>query len=103
VMAALQAEGITAGVVQNTEDMLRHDPQLEARGFFERIPHNVKGEVIAGGIPLGLTGTPGSTPHAGEARGQENEYVFRELLGLDKEEYARLVECGAIETFDDVR
>ena len=101
VMAVLQAEGIAAGVVQNTEDQLHRDPQLAARHFFERIPHNVKGEVIAGGVPLGLTGTPGSTPHAGEARGQENEYVFRDLLGLGEEEYARLVGCGAIEIFDD--
>ncbi len=103
VMAELQAEGIAAGVVQNTEDQLHRDPQLAARRYFERIPHNVKGEVTACGIPLGLTGTPGSTPHAGEARGQENEYVFRELLGLGKAEYDRLVGRGAIETFDDDR
>jgi crotonobetainyl-CoA:carnitine CoA-transferase CaiB-like acyl-CoA transferase len=103
IMAELQAEGVAAGVVQNTEDQLYRDPQLAARDFFERIPHELKGEVIANGIPLGLTGTPGSTPHAGEARGQDNEYVFRELLGLDHAEYGRLVASGAIETFDDER
>ena len=100
-MGVLQAEGIAAGVVQNTEDQMRRDPQLAARNYFEKIPHRVKGEVIAGGIPLGLTGTPGRTPHAGEARGGDNEYVFRELLGLGAEEYDRLVGQGAIETFGD--
>ena len=101
VMETLQAAGIAAGVVQNTEDQLRRDPQLEARRYFERIPHLVKGEVTAVGIPLGLTGTPGHTPHAGEARGQENESVFRGLLGLDQEEYDGFVDLGVIETFDD--
>lgn len=98
VMKEFQAAGIAAGVVQNAEDQLRRDPQLAARHYFERIEHVVKGEVIAAGIPLGLTGTPGRTPHAGEACGQENEYVFRDLLGLGEAEYDRLVALGAIES-----
>ena len=100
-MAALQTAGVAAGAVQNTEDQLRRDPQLAARGYFEKIPHGVKGSVTANGIPLGLTGTPGRSTGAGAARGQENESVFRELLGLSQREYLRLVELGAIETFDD--
>ena len=101
VMSALQEAGIAAGAVQNTEDMLERDPQLRERSFFERIEHFKKGTVIASGIPLGLTGTPGWTRHAGEAIGQDNEYVFREVVGISAEDYAQYVAAGAIESIDD--
>jgi crotonobetainyl-CoA:carnitine CoA-transferase CaiB-like acyl-CoA transferase len=98
VMAAMQGVGIAAGVVQNTQDQLRRDPQLAARGFFEEIPHLKKGVVTASGIPLGLTGTPGATTRAGEAIGQDNEYVFREIVGLSAEQLQGYVASGAVET-----
>ena len=97
VMARLQAAGVPAGVVQTTEDQKERDPQLAARHYLETIPHAIHGEVIANGMPLGLTGTPGKTPHAGEPIGGDNEYVFREILGISAEEYERLVRKGAIE------
>jgi benzylsuccinate CoA-transferase BbsF subunit len=97
VMAVLQKAGVPAGVVQTTEDRFRRDPQLAARGFFEEIPHFAKGTVVADGIPLGLTATPGRTLTAGAAQGQDNDYVFGELLALAPDEVARLVACGAIE------
>ncbi len=98
VMHLLQQAGIAAGVVQNVEDQVRRDPQLAGRHFFEEIPHAKKGRVVATGIPVGLTGTPGRTTGAGIALGQDNEYVFRQLLGLTAEEMAEYVAAGAIET-----
>jgi crotonobetainyl-CoA:carnitine CoA-transferase CaiB-like acyl-CoA transferase len=97
VMSTLQAAGIAAGVVQTAEDQYHRDPQLAARGFFEQIDHLKKGTVVATGIPLGLTGTPGRTGRAGAAIGQDNDYVFGEILGLSEEERRRLIEAGAIE------
>ena len=93
----LQAAGITAGAVQNTEDQYRRDPHLEERQFFESIHHLVKGTVVATGIPLGLTGTPGHTRRAGAGMGEDNRHVFRDLLKLSESEYADHVEAGAIE------
>jgi len=98
VMQVLQQAGIAAGAVHTVEDEVRRDPQLAARQFFERIPHARKGEVLAAGIPLGLAGTPGRTPHTGGAIGAHNEEVLHEVLGLTDEEIARLVACGALET-----
>jgi crotonobetainyl-CoA:carnitine CoA-transferase CaiB-like acyl-CoA transferase len=97
VMHRLQAVGVAASAVQTTEDQLERDPHLAARGFFERIAHEKKGEVIVDGIPLGLTGTPGFTAHAGEPIGRDNDYVFGEVLGLSAAERARLEKLGAIE------
>ena len=93
----LQAIGLCAGVVQNTEDQYLSDSHLKARTAFEQIPHLKKGEVTAVGIPLGLTGTPGRTTRAGAALGEDNATVFRDLLELSEAEYAQFVEAGAIE------
>jgi crotonobetainyl-CoA:carnitine CoA-transferase CaiB-like acyl-CoA transferase len=97
VMEVLQRAGIAAGVVQNTEDQYRRDPQLSARDFFEEIDHLKKGKVVATGIPVGLTGTPGRSGRAGAAVGQDNDYVFGELLGMSPEEIRQCIEVGAIE------
>ena len=96
-MERLQAAGVPAGAVQNPQDLLERDPQYAARGFLEEIPHAKKGTVVASGTPLGLTETPGRTPHAGEAIGQDNVYVFRELLGLSETEWHEATQRGAIE------
>jgi crotonobetainyl-CoA:carnitine CoA-transferase CaiB-like acyl-CoA transferase len=97
VMTTLQAAGVAAGVVQTIEDQLRHDRQLAARHFFETVDHERKGTVVANGIPLGLTGTPGRTGHAGRAVGADNAYVFGELLGMTAEEIQRGIAAGVIE------
>jgi benzylsuccinate CoA-transferase BbsF subunit len=98
VMAALQEAGIAAGVVQNTEDQMRSDRQLAARGFFEKVPHLVKGEVIATGVPLGLTGTPGRSGRAGAGLGRDSDAVFGELLGMSRQEIQECIAAGVIET-----
>jgi len=97
VMAAMQQAGVPAGVVQTTQDIYERDLHLAARGFFEEIEHLVRGRVTASGIPLGLSGTPGKTTHAGEEIGRDNEYVFREIVGVTLGELRRLQEIEAIE------
>ena len=96
-MERLQAAGVPAGVVQDARDQLERDPQLRARGHFERVPHLVKGSVVANGVPLGLTGTPGRSGASGAAVGEHDQEVFRGLLGLSEDEYRSAVEDGAIE------
>jgi len=97
VMERCQRAGVAAGVVQSAEDMLRRDPQLAARGFFETIPHFKRGQVVASGIPLGLTATPGRTTHAGSSVGHDNAYVLREIVGLTQAEYDAALAAGAVE------
>jgi len=97
IMAAARELGMAAGVVQNTEDMFERDVQLEARQFFEDIPHYKRGQVTATGIPLGLTRTPGKTLQAGSSIGHDNGPVFREILGLSQDEIDRFAARGAIE------
>ncbi len=100
VMTSLQSAGIAAGVVQNIEDLARRDPHVAARGIFEEIEHAKKGRVTATAIPLGLTATPARTGIAGAAVGQDNAYVFGELLGMTAEEIRACIDAGAIESAD---
>ena len=97
----LQSAGLAAGAVQNTEDQYTLDPHLAARGYFESIHHLTRGEVVAPGMPLGLTGTPGRTKRAGADIGEDNAYVFQDLLGLSETEYAEHVAAGTIEEESD--
>jgi len=100
VMDLLQRAGVPAGAVQDTRDQHERDPHLAARGFFEELEHYKKGRVTATGIPLGLG--PRTRPRlpAGAALGQDNTYVFREILGLSADEFREHVEAGAIEMSD---
>ncbi|MBW2418416.1 MAG: CoA transferase [Deltaproteobacteria bacterium] len=101
VMARLQEAGIAAGVVQTVEDQIQADPQLAERHFFESIDHLAKGSVLATGIPLGLTGTPGRSERAGGAIGEDNDHVFGKLLGMSEAEIEGHIEAGAIERRED--
>jgi crotonobetainyl-CoA:carnitine CoA-transferase CaiB-like acyl-CoA transferase len=86
--------------VQTVADLVR-DPQLAARGVFEEVAHRVKGTVVATGIPLGLTGTPGRTGPSGAVVGQDNEAVLGGLLGMSAAEIQDLIACGALEPAAD--
>jgi crotonobetainyl-CoA:carnitine CoA-transferase CaiB-like acyl-CoA transferase len=97
VMHAMQAEGIAAGVAQTAEDLWQNDQQLAARGFYETIPHLKRGTTVVAGVPLGLTGTPGRSGPSGQAVGEDNDYVFRDVLGLTEAEIEAYTETGAIE------
>ncbi len=96
VMAILQRAGLAAGVVHTVADLVR-DPQLVGRGFFETVRHVTRGEVVATGIPLGLTETPVRTGLAGQTIGHDHAYVFGEILGMSAAEIRAAVESGAIE------
>lgn len=95
VMSLLQGVGLAVGVVQDAADLAR-DPQLEARGFFIGLEHPVLGETLSDGSPVRLSGTSASFQRAAPLLGQDNEYVYRQLLGMSGGEFARYVEEGII-------
>lgn len=98
VMQILQGGGIAAGVVQDVQDQWAHDPHLKLRHYFEKILHEKKGRVVAPGLPLGLSETPGKTQHAGRAVGADNRAIFCGLLGLDDKKFNQLQTSGIIQT-----
>ncbi|MBI4296712.1 MAG: CoA transferase [Chloroflexi bacterium] len=90
VMAWLQQHGVPAGVVQSAQD-LANDPQLKARGFFLR-----SGDAIADANPIRLSETHAHYERAAPSPGQDNDYVFGELLGMTANEVDSLRQDGVI-------
>ncbi|HZP46610.1 MAG TPA: CoA transferase [Candidatus Binataceae bacterium] len=96
LMNRLQRRGIPAAAVQNAADRCERDAQLKARGYFVPLPHSEIGTWAVenfparfGAMPVEVGGLPGrGAPMIGE----DNDYVYRELLGLSPEEIATLQE-----------
>jgi crotonobetainyl-CoA:carnitine CoA-transferase CaiB-like acyl-CoA transferase len=96
LMERLQQRGVPAGAVQNAADRYDRDPQLKARSYFVPLPHSEIGTWPIEGFPARFQNTPinvGSVPgRAAPMMGEDNDYVYRELLGLTPEEIATLKE-----------
>jgi len=94
-MAWLQKQGVAAGVVQSASD-LAQDPQLNERGFFIELDHPELGKTISDAVPIRLSETPARYSRAAPLLGQDNEYVYGELLGLSETELTELKKQGII-------
>jgi benzylsuccinate CoA-transferase BbsF subunit len=95
VMALLQRQGVAAGVVQTASDLAK-DPQLRERDFFIELDHPELGKTISDGVPIKLSNTPARYTRASPVLGQDNDYVYGELLGMKQNEMAKLAEQGII-------
>ncbi|MFP6578523.1 MAG: CoA transferase [Myxococcota bacterium] len=86
----LQSFGVPAAPVSNVADLIE-DPQYRARETFVEVNHPLGfTETIYGAyVKLGRSTV---TVRPGPMIGQDNERVFRELLELSPERYAKLVE-----------
>ncbi|MGW6907473.1 CoA transferase [Streptomyces sp. NPDC054940] len=92
----LQARGIPAGAVQDGRELVEHDPQLRARGFYVRKEHPVAGAFLHEGLPIRLTGTPGSIRRPAPVLGADTDEVLREVAGLSAERLRSLHAAGVL-------
>jgi crotonobetainyl-CoA:carnitine CoA-transferase CaiB-like acyl-CoA transferase len=91
----LQAAGVAAYPVHSNKD-LAEDPHLNARRFFSLKQHPVVGVRKHTGIPWRMSATPCEVWRAAPLLGEDNEYVFCQLLGLSKDELDRLTRAGVV-------
>ena len=96
LMGHLQSFGVPAGVVQSPEDM-HADPQLKHRGHYWRLNHTVMGERTYDGPAFRLSKTPSELTKAAPCLGEDNAYVYRDVLGLSEDEFVELLADGAFE------
>ncbi len=104
-MESLQQAGVPASVVSQGQD-LHSSPHLAAREFYQPSPYYVaqrgtpayeweEGESIASGSPVRMSETPLEFGHYSNI-GEDNDYVFQEILGMPEPEVRRLEENGAL-------
>ncbi len=85
----LQAVGVAAAPVLNVADLLA-DPHYKARETFVEVDHPLGfKETIYGAYVK--TSTTEAKVHPGPWIGQDNERVFKEILGMPAEKYEKLV------------
>jgi len=94
IMELLQGAGIPAGPSFNIEEVV-NNPHLKERGFFVAPEHAEVGKWVLPGVPWKLSSSPLKVEGA-PLLGQDNEYVFCDLLGIPIEEFAELVGEGVI-------
>jgi crotonobetainyl-CoA:carnitine CoA-transferase CaiB-like acyl-CoA transferase len=96
LMHRLQAAGIPAGAVQNSRDLVEVDPQIAERGTFFELDHPVIGPALFEGQPMRFSRTEPDNWRSAPLLGEDNDYVFGDLLGLSADEIADLQDRGAI-------
>ena len=96
-MHLLQAAGVAAGVVQTGQDMAENDPHLRERGLFQKVPDAAGVMRTIERAPYKLSLTPGSVTRGAPEFGADQDFVLREILGVDDEELAEMAIAGAFD------
>ncbi len=95
VMRALQGAGVAAGPVMDQRDAY-NDPHLKERGMFQEASQEDTGAHPYPRAPYTMSQTPPDI-HRGPVRlGEDNEYVYKTVLGYSEAEYAELEAQGHI-------
>jgi benzylsuccinate CoA-transferase BbsF subunit len=89
VMIIMQNSNIPAGVVQNAKD-LAHDQQLRAASFFVDISISGQPKMTTEATPIRMKDNPVINYQLAPQAGQDNDYVYRELIGLGQKELIKL-------------
>jgi crotonobetainyl-CoA:carnitine CoA-transferase CaiB-like acyl-CoA transferase len=98
LMLALQSAGVPAGVCQTAEDRCDHDPQLSHLEWLTEVTGSKIGRWPVAEVPVKLSESPafagGRIDRGAPCYGEDNEYVYGELLGMTKREIADLAAEG---------
>ena len=92
----MQKWGVPSGIVKSPEDM-HDDQQLRHRGHYWKLDHPVMGERTYDSPAFKLSKTPAELTKAAPLLGEDNEYVFKQILGMSDEEFTGLLIEGVFE------
>jgi len=91
VMEILQRVGVAAVPSFSNEDLF-NDPHCQKREYLVPVQHPEVGQVFAIAPPWKFSATPARVTGPAPLLGEHNDYVFGELLGMSKDEIAKLAE-----------
>ena len=97
IMEMMQKAGIPSGVVKTSEDLL-NDPQMKHREHFRQLEHPEIGIHSYHAPAYKLSKTPCDINRAAPTLGQDNAYVYKEILGFSDDQIADMLAEGAITT-----
>ena len=99
-MLALQRAGVPAGVCQTAGDRCDHDPQLAALKWLTEVTGTKIGRWPLAEVPVKMTESPayigGRLDRGAPCYGEDNAYVYGELLGMSSQEIKTLADEGVI-------
>lgn len=93
--AALTSAGIPWGPVNTVADVVGSE-QIASREMMLDVTHPTLGVIKLPGIPVKLSKTPGAVRKAPPLVGEDNDAIYRELLGFSAERISQLKAEGAI-------
>jgi crotonobetainyl-CoA:carnitine CoA-transferase CaiB-like acyl-CoA transferase len=100
LMAELQTVDVPAGICETTQDRFEWDPQLEHLRWTMEFEQSEVGRWPAKTPPTWFSETPayqgGIADRHGPNYGEDNDYVYGEVLGLSRPEIARLTDEGIV-------
>ncbi|QIE57249.1 CoA transferase [Pikeienuella piscinae] len=91
----LNEHGVPCGLIYKAEDMIA-DPHFKAREAIVEVDHPQFGKMKMQNVAPRLSETPGAVRHVGPELGEDNDYVYGDLLGLDVAKRAALRANGVI-------
>ena len=91
----LQKEGIMAGHVMHEVHAYR-DPHLQDRDFFVEVTHPEIGTYSTPGPTYRMSKVPFLIRKPPVRLGEDNDYIYREVLKVSEQEYDRLKDLGQI-------
>lgn len=94
---ALQQHGIAAYPVRDGRDLVDHDPQLTARGFYPTQHHPIAGNIKVEGPVHHLVATPPVLDRPAPLLGEHTDELLTELLDLSPAELRRLRDEGVLQ------
>ncbi|MFC1971569.1 CaiB/BaiF CoA transferase family protein, partial [Chloroflexota bacterium] len=97
VMDLMQAQGVPAGIASTGED-LYNDPQLKHREHFVYLEHKVIGRHAYQNEAIRFSKSPPEFRKAGPCIGEDNEYIYKDILGLSDDDISNLLAEGTITT-----
>lgn len=92
---ALKEAGVPCGSVRDVGEVLE-DEHLRARDMIQEVEHAIAGTIRVLGVPIKLSGTPGSVRSAPPALGQHTDRILQDDLGLTPAGIAALRSTRAI-------
>lgn len=95
VLALFEEYGVAGAPVNNSAQIAAH-PHFRARELLLRVDDEELGPTSTPHVHPRMSKTPGGVRHLGGRIGRDNDTFYRDVVGLDEAELARLREAGAI-------